>query len=108
MACRQPHSLTASQNDVMVDFLKGKVRLAAGGENVELPVYPDNSSLIGSVLARPEARGVLLSSSDLSRVKVTRRDPRTGRTLDWTLNCSGDNAPDLWLRDGDVMEVPQR
>ena len=104
----RPVGLTASQNDVMVDFLKGKVRLAAGGENVELPVYPDNSSLIGSVLARPEARGVLLSSSDLSRVKVTRRDPRTGRTLDWTLNCSGDNAPDLWLRDGDVMEVPQR
>ena len=47
-------------------------------------------------------------SSDLSRVKVTRRDPATSKTRDWVLDCSGGNAPDFWLRDGDVIEVPEK
>ena len=47
-------------------------------------------------------------SSDLSRVKVTRRDPKTGKKIEWVLDCSGDNAPDLWLREGDVIEVPEK
>ena len=52
--------------------------------------------------------GMLRASSDLSRVKVTRRDPATGKKLEWTLDCSGDHTPDLWLRDGDVIEVPEK
>jgi hypothetical protein len=47
-------------------------------------------------------------SSDLSRVKVTRRDPKTGKKHEWMLDCSGGNAPNLWLRDGDVIEVPEK
>jgi hypothetical protein len=47
-------------------------------------------------------------SSDLTRVKVTRRDAATGQTRDWVLDCSGSNAPDFWLRDGDVIEVPEK
>ena len=47
-------------------------------------------------------------SSDLSCVKVTRRDPKTGKKIGWVLDCSGDHAPDLWLRDGDVIEVPEK
>jgi hypothetical protein len=42
-------------------------------------------------------------------VKVTRRDPATGETQEWVLDCSDpNNAPDLWLRDGDVIEVPEK
>jgi ankyrin repeat protein len=52
--------------------------------------------------------GLLRASSDLTRVKVTRRDPKTGKKLEWVLDCSGNNAPDLWLRDGDVIEVPEK
>jgi ankyrin repeat protein len=53
--------------------------------------------------------GLLLASSDLSRVKVTRRDPATGQTSEWVVDCSDSRpAPDLWLRDGDKIEVPER
>jgi len=85
--------------------------------------------------------GMLRASSDLSRVKVIRRDPATGKKREWIINCApspeaasavpGDDsrtfaqrlqaitersrndgqsaaAPDLWLRDGDVIEVPEK
>jgi hypothetical protein len=53
---------------------------------------------------------LVLTSSDLSRVKVTRRDPATGQTREWMVDCSkgGDSAPDLWLQDGDGIEVPEK
>jgi len=54
---------------------------------------------------------LVLSSSDLSRVKVTRRDPSTGKEREWVVDCSkGDSAPapDFWLRDGDRIEVPEK
>ncbi len=51
---------------------------------------------------------LLRASSDLSRVKVTRVDPTTAKKRQWVLDCSGKNAPDLWLRDGDVIEVPEK
>ena len=63
----------------------------------------------------PEARRILLSSSDLSRVKIIRRDAKTGKNHEWTVDCSNaifdqnpDNARDLWLRNGDVIEVPEK
>jgi hypothetical protein len=52
---------------------------------------------------------LLLSSCDLSHVKVTRNDPKSGRKLEWIVDCSNPNyAPDLWLKDGDVIEVPDK
>jgi hypothetical protein len=134
-----PIGLTDSQHDAMVNFMKGSVRLMVHGGKVELQLYPfPEGSLIGSVLKRPEAQGILLSSSDLSRVKVTRHDPVTGKRREWVVNCAplseavpagagytfaqrlqaiterGRNngqlgaAPDLWLRNGDVIEVPEK
>jgi ankyrin repeat protein len=52
--------------------------------------------------------GLLRASSDLARVKVVRRDPQTGKQLEWVVDCRGNNNPDLWLRDGDVIEVPEK
>jgi cytohesin len=53
---------------------------------------------------------LVLISSDLAHVKVTRRDPATGQTHDWIVDCSkgGDSAPNLWLQDGDRIEVPEK
>ncbi len=135
----RPIGLTDNQHDAMVNCLKGSVRLLVRGGEVELPVYPyPEGSLIGSVLKRPEAQGILLSSSDLSRVKVTRHDPVTGKRREWVVNCApsleaipagagstfaqrlqaitecsrnneqSSAAPDLLLRDGDVIEVPEK
>ena len=94
--------LTDSQRDDMVNCLKGSVQIVVHGSKVELPVYPNpDGSLIGSVLSRPEAQGVLLSSSDLSRVKVTRNDPVTGKRREWVVNC----AP-LWKQFQQALAEP--
>jgi hypothetical protein len=53
--------------------------------------------------------GMLRASSDLTRVKVRRLDPGTGQSYEMILDCSRDYAaPDLWLRDGDAIEVPEK
>jgi N-acetylneuraminic acid mutarotase len=53
---------------------------------------------------------LVLVSSDLARVKVTRHDPATGQKREWVVDCSkgGDSAPNLWLQDGDRIEVPEK
>lgn len=51
----------------------------------------------------------LLSSSDLSQVKVKRHDAATGKLREWTVDCSDPKSPpNFWLRDGDTIEVPER
>ena len=102
--------LTDSQRQGLINCLNGKVRLIASGKSTELAIQPFAiRSLIGSVLSGVDARNVLLSSSDNSRVKVTRRDPVTGKQQEWILDCSNpNNTPDLWLRGGDVIEVPDK
>ena len=53
---------------------------------------------------------LVLISSDLSKVKVIRRDPATGQMREWVVDCSkgGGSAPNLWLQDGDRIEVPEK
>ncbi len=122
----KPVGLTESQRATLFGFLKGWVRLVVRGQTVEILVYPSFDSSLSGVLEKSEARNLLLSSSDLSKVKVTRRDPKTGKKREWILDCrpspassngvvvfSGINQPqppysELWLRDGDVIEVPEQ
>ena len=63
------------------------------------------SFMLKSVLAQSR---LIRASSDLSQVKVTRRVGVNGKPQEWVLNCSSGNDPDLWLRDGDVIEVPDK
>ena len=50
---------------------------------------------------------VLLASSDLTGVKVKRVDPATGKTEHLVFNLDKiDERTDLWLQDGDVIEIP--
>jgi protein involved in polysaccharide export with SLBB domain len=53
--------------------------------------------------------GLLRTSSDLTRVRIHRLDPVTGQTSEWLVDCTQPlgEAP-LWLRHGDVIEVPER
>jgi hypothetical protein len=48
---------------------------------------PQRQALVGTVMQQPEAQKVLLSSSDLPRVKITRHDAKTGKNHEWILNC---------------------
>jgi ankyrin repeat protein len=54
--------------------------------------------------------GLLRASSDLSRVQVKRRDAATGQSYELVLDCSGQPwpGPDLWLRNGDEISVPEK
>jgi hypothetical protein len=142
----QTVGLTQAQREAMASLLGGTVQLVVRGQKVELNLHPEEAgSLLDRVLAQPEAQAALLASSDLSRIKVTRHDPKTGRDQVWIVDCTSsrhtvgdgnqmvygeangrqivlgspfghptgypaDNPPstDLWLRNGDVIEVPER
>lgn len=136
--------LTKDQAATIMDYLKNKAGSAKlivdGGQTVQLPLEPLDFSQIGNVLQENAAQAVLTSDSDLSRVKVTRRNPSTGRTNEWILDLSNNQSPGnfgsspstfqirlqtiinnasrhnnnyqpssgLWLRNGDVIEVPEK
>ncbi|HXJ56652.1 MAG TPA: ankyrin repeat domain-containing protein [Verrucomicrobiae bacterium] len=55
---------------------------------------------------------VLRVSSDLSRVKVKRTDPKTKQVQELVFDLAtapANNDPsDLWLQDGDIIDVPER
>jgi ankyrin repeat protein len=102
--------------------LTRQVEIVIKGQSTNITLFPDaryvkpvrtsvETVKKASFWIKPVLRdsGLLLASSDLSRVKVTRRDPATGQTREWVVDCSETKpAPDLWLRDGDKIEVPEK
>ena len=99
--------------------LARKLTISVKDQTVPLTLYPslvvEGGKLTGLADNRPfmlmkvlEESKVLRSSSDLSRVKITRRFAASGQQQSWVIDCSGGRFPDLWLRDGDVIEVPDR
>jgi len=110
------HTLQESAVGLSGDELKqiaecrgGTVGLLVRGKRTDLKVWPCwTQAGVGPVLARDESRRALFSTSDLSRVKVTRAKAAGGKTQEWVLDCSSGNNPDLWLRNGDVIEVPDK
>jgi ankyrin repeat protein/N-acetylneuraminic acid mutarotase len=86
------------------------VRASSGpryGIEYEPTIYAETPYWLRPVLLESK---LVLISSDLSRVKVTRRDPATGQKREWVVDCSksGESAPDFWLQDGDRIEVPEK
>jgi ankyrin repeat protein/N-acetylneuraminic acid mutarotase len=56
---------------------------------------------------------LVLTSSDLRHVKVTRHHAANGKEREWVVDCSNGTippnpSPDFWLRDGDKVEVPEK
>jgi ankyrin repeat protein len=52
---------------------------------------------------------LLLTSSDLAHVKVTRTDPGTGKSREFICDVAKvDPVDDLWLRNGDIVNVPEK
>ena len=95
--------------EIVVKGQAAKVTIGPKFENLEV-----NSQLYvttgASLWLRPVLYGsnLLLASSDLARVKVTRAEPGAGKPREWVLDCSSDKIPEFWLRDGDVIEVPDK
>lgn len=124
-----PTSLSAREMAGLYSCTKGTVQLKVHGQSKALQLNP-TAAYLSEVLGGEGAQSLLLSSSDLSRVKVTRRDPKTGKTREWILDCStetvsvparaqfpvrlgiagnaNEHSSDLWLRDGDVIVVPEK
>jgi hypothetical protein len=121
--------LTGSEESALFNYLSATVQLVVHDHKTQLSFYPiEDRATLGAILSRLEARKILLSSSDLSRVKVSRLDPKTGRKREWILDCNPPQStsyqffvpgpspdrnnpppvPDLRLRNGDVIEVPDK
>jgi len=106
-----PSALSVAEAAGMLGCLQRKVRLTVRGQSRELELRPTTTeSCLSTALGKSEAKSQLLSSSDLTRVKVTRKDPATGQAKEFTVDVSKSLPPaaDLWLRDGDVIEVPEK
>jgi ankyrin repeat protein len=100
--------LTGEEFGALSDCLKGNVILIAGGQTTQLTLNPAVSTM-GSVLGSGEARQALLTSSDLSKVKLTKHDLVSGKPQQWTVDCSNPNKlPEIWLHQGDIIEVPNK
>ena len=94
--------------------VKGRTTKLTLSPDIKVPNFPGQIIQIGTQVPfwiAPALRGagLLLSSSDLARIKVTRHDTTTGQKREWVLDCSaGKPAPAFWLRNGDVIEVPEK
>jgi ankyrin repeat protein len=100
--------LTPSQWSDLKNCLKSTVRLVVRGESRELTpnVW---SPLVWDALQMPEAKSLLLASADLAQVKVTRKDPSTGKTRQFIVDATARHGfQDLRLENGDTIEVPEK
>jgi hypothetical protein len=100
--------------DQMSPCLIQHVKLTVKGETHDLTLEPAYNRYLYNALHTSEALRVIVSSSDLSRVKVTRRDPHTGIAVEFTEDArsqeSGNRkySDNLLLREGDEIEVPEK
>jgi ankyrin repeat protein len=117
----RPLTLPQPIRELLARCLKRTVTVRVHGESKAVEMAPDAT---GSGMPQQfsvrwalEGSGLLRASSDTTRVKIIRPNARTGKTSEWVANCSnpsnfhpayGDPNPKLWLRDGDVIEVPEK
>ncbi len=122
--------LTRQAGEMMRKCLEKKVKIILKGETTLVTLRPDFIAPSGG---RYEAErkvsegivlnycwldgvvhncGLLRASSDLTHVKVQHHDPVSGQSQELVYNLSDrqarDPRNDLWLRDGDVIEIPEK
>jgi ankyrin repeat protein len=91
---------------VVVQGVTTKVRLAPMYSSENPDWLMSTSFMIRAVL---DYSKLIRFSSDLSRVKVTRHASAKGKPQEWILDCSDpSHVPDFWVRDGDVIEIPEK
>jgi hypothetical protein len=105
--------LTDDQYRELLACIARKVTFVAHGERVEVTLSGLDARLSHAAKGST-VQALLRSSSDLTRVQITRTDPETKQTRQLTENIlpfwenKQPLADDLWLRDGDVIEVPDK
>jgi hypothetical protein len=108
-------NLTTGQTASLHGCLTQTVTFKIKSKSIEIasPAYTFQNFLSES-LKRDQVQALLTSRSDLSRVTVHRATHTTGETQNiiedvqsfW--NKQRDSSDDLWLRDGDIIEVPEK
>jgi ankyrin repeat protein len=90
--------------------LQKSVQLVVAGETNSFKVNSWKEGFLSQALGKTEARSALRSSSDLSRVTVTRKMGDSGQPSVFTMDVTGSspNPDDLWLQDSDVITVPEK
>jgi len=105
---------SAAEKTNLFSCLTRQVEIIVKGESHKVTLTPNKWALQRNVIVEPasfwigsmlRSSNLLLTSSDLSRVKVTRQVD--GQRHEWIIDCS-QAEPGLWLRDGDIIEVPEK
>ena len=103
-----PVGLTDPQRAELTKCTERNVRFVVRGETAEVTLY-GNGAYLSPTLKISPVQKILRSSSDLSRLKLKRPDPKSGKPLEILINAQKSNdADDLWLRSGDVIEVQEK
>ena len=113
-----PVGLTFNQSRELQDCLRRKVIFMVKGEPhpidlVGVNFVSLNFAYLSRALGLPEVQSILRSSSDLSQVHVKRTEPN-GQVKDLTeavlpfWNGKQPLSNDIWLRNGDIVEVPSQ
>jgi len=123
--------LSSSIQDALTKCLERKVEIIVKGQTARMtlgpmvlspggmpplisniqPPAPVSTGMLPSFRLKEVVNraNVLLASSDTTRVKVKRANPATGQTDEMIFNLDKtDPNTDLWLRDGDVIEIPEK
>jgi ankyrin repeat protein len=109
--------LTGDQYGQLQKCLARQIEIVVKGEKSAVKLLPLTSmSYLGVAMKQPSVRNALRSSSDLSRLLLRRSaNPLTGQPagditvdLETFQRSNTTQWDDLWLRDGDVIEVPDR
>ena len=93
---------------VLNDSLTRTVTLSISGTTTNKtwgPIQGQSSTFsIDQIVGKPS--GMILSSSDLSRVKVDRPGSATQSKTNWVVDLVNPGAePALWIRDGDIITI---
>ena len=97
----------AAQYAELLTCLQKSVQLVVAGSPTTLTVDSWKEGFLNQALSKVEARAALRSSSDLTRVQVKRKSPKTSKLITLTVDATEANDS-LWLQDGDVIEVPDK
>jgi ankyrin repeat protein len=100
----------ASPYRAAAQCLQKSVQLVVAGETTTFKVNSWKEGFLSQALGKTEARSALRSSSDLSRMQVTHKTGKSAKPVVFIVDVSDSvqRNDDLWLQDGDVIEVPEK
>lgn len=106
-----PVGLSREQGANLETCVSRKVKFSVKGQTAEVTLQGSaGDTYLSQAMRSPGVQSILLSSSDLSAVHIKRVNP-TAEVIE-NVNAFWDQKQplrnDLWLRNGDVVEVPEK